>query len=385
MLTENQIALIKASVPALQEHGVAITTAMYRRMHALNPEMRQLFNQGHQRAGRQQMSLAMAVLAYAQNIENLSVLGDAVKHIASKHVSLNIRPEHYPIVGGHLLEAIKEVLGDAVNDELLDAWAAAYGQLADLLIKVEADLYNSAATAKGGWSGWRGFVITAKTQETSDITSFVLEPADGGELGDVTAGQFVSVRVFLKDDKLIQPRQYTVNAHDGKSMRISVRRIDSVNDNPAGMVSNALHDNYNVGDMVEVSPPLGEFVLEKGQNPVVTITAGVGITPALAMLKSADMSGRALNFFHVCRDDAHMPHRAEIDALIAREPGRKLNVFHTAEKGRPGEADIAAQIVDGATYYVCCPGDMIKFVTDTLVKNGVPQSAVRYERFGTGR
>ena len=138
MLTENQIALIKASVPALQEHGVAITTAMYRRMHALNPEMRQLFNQGHQRAGRQQMSLAMAVLAYAQNIENLSVLGDAVKHIASKHVSLNIRPEHYPIVGGHLLEAIKEVLGDAVNDELLDAWAAAYGQLADLLIKVEA-------------------------------------------------------------------------------------------------------------------------------------------------------------------------------------------------------------------------------------------------------
>ena len=67
MLTEKQIELIKSSVPFLQEHGVEITSLMYSQMLANNPEFRQIFNQGHQRTGRQQISLAAAVLAYAQN------------------------------------------------------------------------------------------------------------------------------------------------------------------------------------------------------------------------------------------------------------------------------------------------------------------------------
>lgn len=81
---------------------------------------------GHQRAGFQQQALAGAVLAYAENIENLQPLLGAVAHIANKHVSVGIRAEHYPIVGKHLIASIKEVLGEAATDELLDAWAAAY-------------------------------------------------------------------------------------------------------------------------------------------------------------------------------------------------------------------------------------------------------------------
>ena len=385
MLTEKQIELVKSSVPTLQERGVEITAALYRRLLAGNPEMRQLFNQGHQRTGKQHMSLAAAILSYAQNIENPIVLFNAVQHIASKHVSLNIRAEHYPIMGRHLLDAIEEVLGDAATDELLDAWASAYAQLAEIFIKTEAELYEESANANGGWSGWRAFRIINKNQETEDIFSFILEPVDGGELRDVIAGQFVSLRIYLKDQGLIQPRQYTVNAHDHKSIRISVRRIPPVDDRPAGMVSNTLIDNYNVGDLLDVSPPVGEFILEKGDNPIVLISAGIGITPALAMLRSEDARGRPLIFFHVCKDEAHLPHREEIEELITEEDIRVLQLHYTAEMGHPTEEDIANLVVDDATYYVCCPTRFANNIIDTLIKNGVPETAIRYERFGTGR
>lgn len=122
MLTPRQIEQVKATVPVLREHGVLLTTHFYRRMLEGNPELRNIFNQAHQARGRQQKALAEAVLAYAENIENPAVLLPAVKFIASKHATVGIRAEHYPIVGRHLLASIREVLGEAASDELLEAW-----------------------------------------------------------------------------------------------------------------------------------------------------------------------------------------------------------------------------------------------------------------------
>src|SRR4051812_45944216 len=103
-------------------------------MFAGDPQVRAFFNAAHQHSGGQQRALAGAICTYAANIDNLGALGPAVELIAQKHCSLNIQPEHYPIVGKHLLVAIKDVLGDAVTDTVLGAWAEAYGFLADVLI-----------------------------------------------------------------------------------------------------------------------------------------------------------------------------------------------------------------------------------------------------------
>src|SRR5690606_26380971 len=120
-------------------------------------EVKEFFNQAHQKAGRQQQALAGSICAYAASIDNLAVLGPAVELIAQKHCSLIIKPEHYPIVGKHLLVAITDVLGDAVTDEVRDAWAEAYGFLANILIEREATLYRAQAEQPGGWSGYRPF------------------------------------------------------------------------------------------------------------------------------------------------------------------------------------------------------------------------------------
>ena len=120
-LSDATIHLVKATVPALQEHGLAITRRMYERMFQ-NEAIRDLCNQSHHgEAGSQPKALASAVLAYAQNIDNLGALAPAVERIAQKHVGLHILPEHYPYVADALLGAIKDVLGAAATDEILAA------------------------------------------------------------------------------------------------------------------------------------------------------------------------------------------------------------------------------------------------------------------------
>src|SRR6476469_9551140 len=101
-MTNNQKELVKATVPVLKEHGVALTTHFYNRMLTHNPELKNVFNSGNQHNTAQATALAMAVLAYAENIENPTILKSAVNRIANKHISLDIRPEQYAIVGKHL-------------------------------------------------------------------------------------------------------------------------------------------------------------------------------------------------------------------------------------------------------------------------------------------
>lgn len=139
-LSARTIELVKATAPALQQHGVEITTAMYRRLFT-NAEVKAMFDQAAQESGEQPRRLAAAILAYAQNIDRLDALSGPVLRMARRHVETGVKPEHYPHVADALLPAIREVLGEAATDEVLAAWGEAYWVLANILIGREADLY----------------------------------------------------------------------------------------------------------------------------------------------------------------------------------------------------------------------------------------------------
>src|SRR6185436_16206088 len=165
MLTSETIAIVKATAAVVADHAEAITRRFYTLMFQGNPEVLAYFNPAHQHAGTQQRALAGAICAYAANIDNLGALSFAVELIAQKHCSLGIQAEHYPIVGKHLLAAIKDMLGDAATDEIVAAWAEAYGLLANVFIDREQQIYDAQAAQRGGWTGYRPFIVQRKQRE----------------------------------------------------------------------------------------------------------------------------------------------------------------------------------------------------------------------------
>lgn len=143
-LSRETIIVIKSTAPALQQHGVEITTRMYERLF-VDPEIKALFDLAAHKSGEQPKRLAAAILAFAQNADKLDALKPAIERIAARHIATHIRPEHYPAVANALLPAIEDVLGDAVDERVLAAWGEAYWFLADVLISREKTLYAEAA------------------------------------------------------------------------------------------------------------------------------------------------------------------------------------------------------------------------------------------------
>jgi nitric oxide dioxygenase len=139
-LSPATIAIVKATAPALQQHGVAITTRMYERLF-VDPAIKALFDEAAQRSGEQPKRLAAAILAFAKNVDNLPALASAIERMAERHVESKVLPEHYPAVANALLPAIRDVLGEAATDEVLAAWGETYWFLADVLKHREAELY----------------------------------------------------------------------------------------------------------------------------------------------------------------------------------------------------------------------------------------------------
>jgi nitric oxide dioxygenase len=350
------------------------------------PAVRPLFNQAHQASGDQPRALANSVLMYAKNIDRLEGLGHLPAQIISKHVALQVLPEHYPIVGTCLLRAIREVLGSEIaTDEVLAAWGAAYQQLADILISAEQQAYASNAAAEGGWRGARSFRVERKVCESEEITSFYLVPADGGPVMAHQPGQYIGLRLLIDGQE--QRRNYSLSSvSNGRDLRISVKR------EAGGLVSSHLHAQVNEGDTLDVFPPAGGFTLAASDKPLVLISGGVGITPTLAMLDEALKSARPVHFIHCARNRAVHAFRDAIDALAARHP--QLKRFYCYDQASAGDAPDAIGLLDqdrlaqwlpatrDLDAYFLGPKPFMAQVKRSLKTLGVPEAQTRYEFFG---
>jgi nitric oxide dioxygenase len=389
MISAESRPYIDASVPVLREHGLTITTTFYRNMFAAHPELTNLFNMGNQAAGAQQQSLASAVFAYAANIGNPAALGPVVNRIVHKHASIGIRAEHYPIVGHHLLGAIKETLGDAATPELLAAWAEAYTALANLLIQAEKDMYEQAGIEPGATRPMR---VTEVVEESDNVRSIRFVPADDAPLPAFAAGQYVSVAVGLPDGRR-QLRQYSLSDAPGTdSLRISVKREDAKSAAPAGEVSNWIHANVGVGSILQVSHPFGEFTPDTESNePVVLLSAGVGITPMIAALnRIAQVNpGRRVIFAHAARDARHHAHRADIAAAKARMPYLNVVTFYEQADGAAGVLQGMMDVARLPSWpraetdvYLCGPLPFMQAQWNALLAAGAPAARLHREVFG---
>ncbi|MHB0852247.1 NO-inducible flavohemoprotein [Stutzerimonas nitrititolerans] len=386
MLCAEQRALIKATVPLLESGGEALTAHFYRLMLSEHPEVRPLFNQAHQASGDQSRALANGVLMYAKHIDQLEQLGGLVSQIVNKHVALQVLPEHYPIVGSCLLRAIREVLGSEVaTDEVIAAWAAAYQQLADILIGTEERIYSATEEAPGGWRGARRFHIARKVSESAEITSFYLQPEDGGAVLAHKPGQYIGLRLVIDGQEV--RRNYSLSAaSNGSGYRISVKRENG------GLVSNALHA-MSEGETLELFAPAGDFTLEPSDKPLVLISGGVGITPTLAMLEEALRTSRPVHFIHCARNAGVHAFRSTVDALAERHGQLKRFYCYEEHQGDGAQPDGIGLLTEerlaswlprerDVDAYFLGPKPFMAAIRRQLKALGVPEQQTRYEFFG---
>lgn len=142
-ISQQTIDIVKSTAPILKQHGQKITTRMYEIMFRNHPEVKAQFDMSAQANGTQPAKLATAVYSYATHIDDLDALKAMVDKIAHRHVQTHVLPEEYPIVGECLLQAIKEVLGDAATEEFMTAWTEAYQALAEVFINREQQIYQT--------------------------------------------------------------------------------------------------------------------------------------------------------------------------------------------------------------------------------------------------
>ncbi|MFC7828830.1 globin domain-containing protein [Streptomyces sp. NPDC057362] len=390
MLSEQSVPVVRATLPAVGAAIGDIADVFYRKLFDAHPELlRDLFNRGNQANGEQQRALAGSIAAFAgMLLENPDQRADVMlSRISHKHASLGITPDQYKIVHENIMAAIVDVLGDAVTPEVARAWDEVYWLMANALIALEARLYAQTGVEAG--DVWRSMEIVDRIEESADAVSLVLRPADDSAPASFRPGQYVSVQVELPDGAR-QIRQYSLSAAPGRpDLRITVKRVRG-DGRPDGEVSSWLHANARKGDVLTTSAPFGDLALAEHDGPLLLASAGIGVTPVLAMLDhlAAGGSTRPVTVVHADRTPDDHAHRQEQLDLIRALPDARLHLWYEepgdgAPEASTGRADLTGlDLPEGLTAYLCGPVPFMRAVRGDLLSRGVPAEAVHYEVFG---
>ncbi|MFF3331233.1 globin domain-containing protein [Streptomyces sp. NPDC002888] len=386
MLSEQSAATVRATLPAVAAAIGEITERFYAGLFAAHPELlRDLFNRGNQAAGTQRQALAGSIAAFATHlVAHPDQRPDAMLgRIAHKHASLGVTPEQYEVVHEHLFAAIADVLGEAVTPEVAAAWGEVYWLMANALIAIEKRLYEEA-----GEPGRRDWEVVERVEETTDVTTFRLRPVDGGPVTGFRAGQYVSVGVELPDGAR-QIRQYSLSGAPGDTVRqISVKRVHD-GTTPEGEVSNHLHARVRAGSVLQLSAPYGDLVLDDAPGtPLLLASAGIGVTPMVAMLAHLAESGHGapVTVVHGDRSPADHALRADHEAYAAKLPEAAVHFWYEREAApgtRTGLVDLTdVPVAPGTRAYLCGPLPFMRAVRAQLLERGVAPADIHYEVFG---
>jgi ferredoxin-NADP reductase/MOSC domain-containing protein YiiM/ferredoxin len=241
------------------------------------------------------------------------------------------------------------------------------------------------------WPGFRKLRVARIVREDEHVCSIFLTATDGTALPVPRAGQYLTLRIGGAG----QPapvRSYSLSsAAAGGTYRISVKA------EPHGVASSYLNRDLRPGAIVDVAAPRGDFVLDEGTGPVLLISAGIGVTPVLAMLHqlAAEHSQRVIWWLYGARGPREHPFAAEAGALLATLPHVREHVFYSAAtpaerrgahaaRGRlTKEALTRLAVPADASAYVCGPASFMTDMRDALTAVGLGQAAIRTELFGS--
>ncbi|WP_435981908.1 globin domain-containing protein [Staphylococcus aureus] len=373
MLTEQEKDIIKQTVPLLKEKGTEITSIFYPKMFKAHPELLNMFNQTNQKRGMQSSALAQAVMAAAVNIDNLSVIKPVIMPVAYKHCALQVYAEHYPIVGENLLKAIQDVTGLEEHDPVIQAWAKAYGVIADVFIQIEKKIYDQMM-----WIGFKPFKITNIKQESEDIKSFTVETEEY-DFSEFTPGQYITVDVSSDKLPYRAKRHYSIVSGEKNHLTFGVKR--DVTTEHEGEVSTILHDEIKEGDMINLAAPVGGFVLENTTEPQLFLGSGIGVTPLVAMYEAASAKGLDTQMVQVAENEQHLPFKDNFNSIASHYDNAKLYTHLKDKQGYIGTEELQAFLANKPEIYICGGTKFLQSMIEALKSLNYDMDRVHYETF----
>jgi nitric oxide dioxygenase len=391
-LSAESETIVRATAGVVAEHAEQITEVFYPAIFAAHPGLLNVFNRANQAVGEQPKALAASVVAFAVHLIDPDApdFTPIMERIAHKHVSLGIQASHYTIVAKYLLDAVGTVLGDAITPEVRAAWEEVYWLFGCSLIAEEAKLYALGGTDPQ--HPWRQYRVAERFEESEDVFSLVIAPICG-PVPPHRTGQYVAIAVDLADGSR-QPRQYTISSGSrGDSLRVTIKRVRGEGGAPDGQVSNWLHEHAQPGALLDVSQPSGDVVLDDSDDPLLLISAGIGITPVAAILEdlSRRQPDRTVRLFHADRThDTHALYSSLRRQVLAMSDAQAQNWYEvgaadapTIYPSLPGFMDLSdVDLPEKATVFMCGPLPFMQAMRNTLIRRGIPSDRIHYEVFG---
>lgn len=244
------------------------------------------------------------------------------------------------------------------------------------------------STAEAGWPGFKTMRVARIVPETPAISSLYLDTTGGPALPEARPGQYLSIRLAV-GDAAPAVRSYSLSSvPTPRTYRISVKH------EPHGKVSGYIHSSLRPGDLVDIASPRGTFVLERSDRPVVLASAGIGVTPVLAMLHhlAAARDPRPVWWIHTAHDRAHHAFAEEARGLLAQLPDAHEHIFYTAGTPHGGDAHIthgrptacslkAVGVPADADAYLCGPAPFMEGLSGLLHDHGLRPDRVHAEQF----
>ena len=244
------------------------------------------------------------------------------------------------------------------------------------------------------WDGFRPLRVSDKRSESMNVTSLMLEPSNGRPLAAAAPGQFIVLRLKPAPEMPALLRSYSLSGEPCEARwRLSIKR------EPHGAAGAYVEDGLKVGDAIDASAPRGAFTLAQGEGSVVLLSAGIGLTPVLAMLHAlaASRSRREVWWIHGARNRAEHVFAAEVRALLKSLPQGHSHIRYStpAPEDRPGvdfdgPGRLSVRILQElgapreADFYLCGPAAFMSALTADLMSWGVPAERLHSETFGSG-
>jgi ferredoxin-NADP reductase/MOSC domain-containing protein YiiM len=315
--------------------------------------------------------------------------GDEIVRVEQGH-------EKITVVDADALLYLPEPPEDRLRRAAIEpAFSPGWKQSFDALLTKANDSTRIGGLAAIAWPGFRTLKVADVVSESADVKSIVLTAIDPPALAPPVAGSFIVLRAPHPNGTGTLIRSYSIsNAGEDGFYRISVKR-------GTGDGSRYFHDSISAGDRLEVSAPRGSFSLQPGDQPIVFLSAGIGITPVLSMLHQLvaqrTANDRDVYWIYGARNGAEHPFRPEVLQLLKALPHVKSIIAYSQPRlvdlqGRDFDVSerISASLLQKlgvpttAQFYLCGPAGFLSGLIDGLKGIGVVSGSIHTEVFGGG-